>query len=204
MHAHPTIKAKILRLQTEVHAFLPSLDQLAPEQCRTIIQKYVAAIQGNFVNWMAAAAVSGRSVQARFAAEENIYVEMRDDHPGMLRRFAVAAHAEPTAEQYTAVEPLVQEVRVMVAEMSGAKNTALMGALESTSAEFIPFLAALAKKLGSSDFQYTDIHGEADVEHADQFLWALSHEQKHYPDFDTQFDVSLAVTLRLLRTIFTS
>jgi hypothetical protein len=42
---------------------------------------------------MAAAAVSVRSLEARFACEENIYVEIAQNHIGMLDEFAAAAGA---------------------------------------------------------------------------------------------------------------
>lgn len=196
------IKMKVDELKEVVHNFLPSPDQLSEQECREILQRYVAAIQGNFVNWMAGATVSARSLQSRFAAEENIYVEIRDNHPEMLRNFAIATSAEPTLEHFHFVLPEVNMVNAMVSEMSGAKSIMLMAILENTSAVFIPFLAAIAKKLGSNELIYTDVHGEADIDHANQFLWALSYEKNHYPDSDMQMQLACNTSLQLLKKIF--
>lgn len=198
-----TIKYKIDTITKNVQEFLLPVDQISEEGARKILGKYTAAIEGNFVNWMAAAAVSSRSVQSRFAAEENIYVEMKDDHPGMLRSFVRSAGAEPTIDNYQAIYGAVNSIRRLVSQMSGAENIALMAILENSSAVFIPFLADLVKKLGSTNLFYTDVHGVADIKHADQFVWALTYEKEHYPDFDLRIDKTGKTVLELLKEIFT-
>lgn len=203
MKIDPIIKQQIKNVTDQVQELLPSAHEISKEKARLIIEKYTAAIQGNFVNWMAAAAVSARSVEGRFAAEENIYVEMKEDHPTMLRNFAHAAQAEPELKSYQLVNESVTKVSKIVSKMSGAENLTLMALLENTSAVFIPFLADRAKQLGSTNFIYTNVHGEADVEHADQFLWALTHEKEHYPDFDRRMKETIEVTLKMLKEIFT-
>lgn len=197
-----TIKHKIDTVTAHVNKFLLPVDQISEESARKILGKYTAAIEGNFVNWMAAAAVSSRSVQSRFAAEENIYVEMKDDHPGMLRSFVKSAGAEPTTDHYLAVSEAVNSMRRLVGQMSGAENITLMAMLENSSGVFIPFLADLAKKLGSTNLLYTDVHGVADIKHADQFVWALTYEKEHYADFDLRMDKTSEAVLKFLKEVF--
>jgi hypothetical protein len=181
---------------------LPKPEDLSIEQSRTIIRRYAAAIEGNFVAWMGAAVITGRSLEGRFAASENLYVEMKDNHAGMLRDFARAAQAEPAQEDYAATQSVVSDIRSLVAEMSGLKNLTLMATLESTSAVFVPWLAELAQKSGSSNLHYTNVHGEADIEHANQFIWALEREQKQHENPEPIIADTIERVKKFLLTVF--
>lgn len=174
--------ARFVSAREAVRAHLPPITSLSNEQCARIIKRYSAAIGPNFVVWMAAAIVACRSVEGRFAASENVYIEVKDNHPGMLRDFAKRSQAEPDPADYTFVAPHVDRIQAEISKMSGLYLITLMGVLESTSAEFIPWLAEASRKLGNTDFHYTDVHGDADVEHADQFRWALEKEAALHTD----------------------
>ena len=201
---HTDLKEKFLRAVAETKEFLMSPDKISAKDTKLIIKRYVAAIEGNFVAWMAGASISARSVVSKFAADENLWVELKDDHPGMLRNFAKCANAEPDGKDFEAVEKEVARIRNLVGELSGIKNVALMAVLENTSAAFIPYLAELAKKLGSEDLTYTDIHGEADIEHANQFLEALSDEKTlGYPNAEKDIEETIGLAIELIRKIFT-
>ena len=198
------LKAKMEKATNEVKGFLPSPEKLNKEQITKIIQRYAASIEGNFLSWMGGASISCRSVLSKFAVDENLWVEIKDNHPGMLRKFAKDCKAEPNSEDYRYTEKETNEVREIVAELSGIKTITLMATLENTSSAFIPFLAQLGKKLGCKDFTYTDVHGEADIEHADQFLEALTDEQNlGYQNAEKEVDDTIKITLVLLKKIFT-
>lgn len=89
MSDEQTIKMQLHNARTEVAAFLPK-QALSDVQARDVLQRYTAAIEGNFVAWMGAAVITARSVQGRYAASENLWVEMKNDHAGMLRKFVAA------------------------------------------------------------------------------------------------------------------
>lgn len=170
---------------------------------KEIISRYVAAIEGNFIPWVAAAAVSARTVQGRYAAEENLQTELRENHQGMLRDFAIDTFAQPLKIHYEEVYYAVQRIRRTVGQMNGLQNIALLAYLENTSKAFIPFLENLAKTLGSRDLTYTQAHGVADIEHADQFLWALGHEMNAgYKKPEQTIDDVIRAGHDFLRTIF--
>lgn len=194
-------KGLFSQLRLQVRNFLPMSD-IEPVIAARIIRRYTAAIEGNFVAWMGAAAISARSVQGRYAASENLWVEMKDDHAGMLHDFARAAHALPDAEDYEYVDKAVGKVRSLVAEMSGLKNLTLMAALENTSAEFIPLLEEFARKQGSTNLKYTIMHGEADKDHAQQFSWAVEHEKPFCTDVNPQIKEATNFAIEFLKTIF--
>ncbi|QQR93058.1 MAG: hypothetical protein IPJ89_02340 [Candidatus Iainarchaeum archaeon] len=187
----------------EIQSSLPALTTLSKEQAQTLIQRYVAAIEGNFVPWFCAVTIYARSPQAKYAAMENLDVEIRDDHQGMLRAFAIGAKAEPTHEHYQAVLPHVSKMRKIIAEGSGLKSITVSACLEYFSKEFVPYLAELAKKCDSTNFQYTDIHGEADAIHANQCLWAIEHEAKWgYMKPEVEIEKTINASRDFIKTIF--
>src|SRR5438552_18556618 len=87
----------------ELMASLPRPEQLSPDEQRGIIARYTAVLEGNFIYWMTAAYLSVVSQQAHSIIQENLREEVRDNHPGMLRKFAIAAHAVPTDSDALAV-----------------------------------------------------------------------------------------------------
>src|SRR2546426_90630 len=72
-------------------ASLPDPQQLSPVDRRGIIARYTAVLEGNFVYWMTSAYLSVKSQEAHQIVDDNLREEVRDNHPGMLRRFAMAA-----------------------------------------------------------------------------------------------------------------
>lgn len=193
----------IEEVKKQVEKILAPAANISDEQARGIVKKYVAAIEGNFLHWMAGAAISARSPYGKYAAEENLWVELHDDHPGMLRSFARECKAEPNASDFERVRVSVEDIRHTISELSGLKNLVLMMLLENTSAVFIPYLSELAKKLGAKDLTYTDVHGVADITHADQFSRAVSEEVKlNYSDTTDSISEVTDLALALLHSIF--
>jgi hypothetical protein len=197
------VSSRLQHSAAEVARLLCDIKTITPEGARRIVARYTAAVEGNFVAWMGAAVVTARSLQGRYASAENLFVEIRDDHASMLHAFSATAQALPDKDHFVHIEHDVLAIRAMVSEMSGIKNLALMAALENLSAVFIPYLQSLAVICGSDNIAYTMIHGEADVKHADQFLWALAEECTHHNDPLPMVDDALTKTTKLLKTIFT-
>lgn len=177
--------------------------QRSSEEIKRIVGRYCATFEGNFITWLAGALISCRSLQSKHAVELNLFDEIREDHPSMLRNFAKNVYAEPTKEDYQYVEMEVANVRTMIASLSGLKSIALLAFLENTSEVFIPHLAKLAKKLNATEFTYTEAHGVADIAHAQLFLEALSDEMNHdYQNPHEQMQGAFETGLNLLKRIF--
>ena len=81
----------------------PDPEQLSANQRRGIIARYTAVLEGNFIYWMTGAYLSVGSEAARSIILDNLREEVRDCHPGMMRRFAIAAQAVPTDSDALAV-----------------------------------------------------------------------------------------------------
>jgi hypothetical protein len=163
-------------------ASCPRPDQLAPDERRGIIARYTAVLEGNFIYWMTAAHLAVASDAAHTIIEDNLYEEVRDNHPGMLRRFAIAARAEPTDLDARAVHRRLQDVRLFVTRLSGADLVLMMAFFEGFITRFMPYLADLARRQGSVEQEYTDVHGVVDIAHTEGLFEALEAELALAPD----------------------
>jgi hypothetical protein len=167
------------RIDSEIDslvATLPDPKGLTPEQRRGIIARYSAVLEGNFIYWMTAAYLSVQSEEARPILIDNLREEIGDCHPEMLRRFAIAAHAFPTASDAMAVREGLTRVRLFLGRLQGAQNVLTMGFFESYIQRFMSYLADLAVAQGSTDLEYTEVHGVCDIAHSEGLLMALSAE----------------------------
>src|SRR3989344_5276827 len=88
----------------EIKERLKPIETVSIEEAGNIIGRYTAAVEGNFVPWMAAAMIYANSPEGKKTAQGNLRIEIVQNHPGMLRQFAEAAGAGPSLEHYHAVE----------------------------------------------------------------------------------------------------
>lgn len=137
----------------------------------TIIQRYVAAVAGNFTDWIGKTIPSARHELARYALTDNLRCESEQDHVGMLFEFALRSHALPEGTHYSYVLNSVEKIRGLFKDWNtaGLSGVALCAALENTSEVFIPDLERRAIELGCNDLTYTKVHGVADIEHSRAF-----------------------------------
>jgi hypothetical protein len=170
------IEERIDRAIHDVIVSVPSPDHLSPDDRRGIIARYTAVLEGNFIAWMTATYLAVASEAAHSIIRDNLLEEVRDNHPGMLRRFATAAHAVPTASDSRAVARHLENVRAFVAQLSGAKLVLMMAFFEGFITKFMPYLADLARRQGSAEQEYTDVHGLVDVVHTRELFRALDAE----------------------------
>jgi len=170
------IQEHVGRAIDDLMASLPDPEQLSPEDRSGIIARYTAVLEGNFISWMTAVYLSVASGDAQSIVQENLLEEVRDNHPGMLRRFAIAAHAVPTDSDALAVHRNLEKVRQFVARLSPLKIVTMMAFFEGFITRFMPYLAGLAAQQGSAEQEYTDVHGAVDVVHTQELFRALDAE----------------------------
>jgi pyrroloquinoline quinone (PQQ) biosynthesis protein C len=168
-----------LRIDSLISEFLSSLPEpagLSPEQRRGILARYTAVLEGNFIYWMTGALLACRSEETREIVMHNLQEEVRDSHPNMLRRFAMAAGAVPTDADANIVYASLSEVRTFIGRMSPVRIVLMMGYFEKLIQQWMPYLADLAGLQGSREREYTDVHGVCDVEHSQELFRALGAE----------------------------
>jgi hypothetical protein len=178
---NPTVSPASLQTQiaTEIEALvasLPNPDHLSAEQRRAIIARYTAVLEGNFIYWMTGAYLCARSEAARLSILDNLREEVRDSHPAMLRRFALAAGAIPRDCDVIAVHQDLTNVRLFVGQLSEVRVLLMMTFFEGFIQRFMDFLARLATDQGSLDHEYTDVHGVCDIAHTRELFHALEAE----------------------------
>ena len=165
----------------ELVASLPRPEHLSADEQRGIIARYAAVLEGNFIYWMTAAHLAVVSDEARAIIEDNLREEVRDNHPGMLRRFAVAARAVPTDVDALAVTGSLEQVRRFVGGLDPVRIVVMMAFFEGFITRFMPYLADLATRRGSAEQEYTDVHGVVDVVHTEGLFRALRAEMALAP-----------------------
>ena len=170
------LEARIDSLISEFLCSLPKPTELSPELRRGILARYTAVLEGNFIYWMTGALLACRSDETREIVLENLHEEIRDSHPNMLRRFAVAAGAVPTDADANAVYANLSEVRAFVGRFATVRIVLTMGYFEKLIQQWMPYVAELARLQGSQEFEYTDVHGVCDVEHSQALFRAVRAE----------------------------
>jgi hypothetical protein len=174
-------KTRVDQSIDEVMKSLPRVDQLSSEQRRGIIARYTAVLEGNFIYWMTAAYLSVQSDAARPIIIDNLMEEVRDSHPAMLRRFAVAAHAFPTDSDALVIDHELTQMRLFFGRLSGVQILVTMAFFEGFIQRYMSYLADLAVAQGSSELEYTDVHGICDIAHTEGLIQALSTEMALNP-----------------------
>jgi DNA-binding Lrp family transcriptional regulator len=177
----PSINEAINGIIDDLITSLPDPKQLTSDERRGIIARYSAVLEGNFIYWMTAAFIAVKSEEARPILIDNLYEEVRDAHPAMLRRFVRAAHAFPTDLDALAIEEDLTNVRVFLGRLSGVQSVVTMAFFEGFIQRFMGYLADLATAQGSADMEYTDVHGVCDIAHTDGLFRALSLESAVNP-----------------------
>src|SRR5579871_6891889 len=123
---------------------------------------------------MTATLLSVRAEESRSIILDNLREEVRDCHPGMLRRFALAANAAPTDVDAQAVYRDLTNVRLFLGRLQGVPNLLTMGFFEGFIQRFMAYLADLAERQGSREMEYTDVHGVCDITHTRELHRAIT------------------------------
>jgi len=173
---NPSIQEQIDRVIDDLLASLPCPEQLSADERRGIIARYTAVLEGNFIYWMTGAYLSVRSEEARSIILDNLREEVRDCHPGMLRKFAMAAHAVPTDSDALAVYQDLSNVRLFIGRLSPIPILTMMTFFEGFIQRYMAYLAEVAQRQGSMEQEYTDVHGVCDVAHTRELYRALEAE----------------------------
>ena len=194
---HAYVDSKIRNLL----ASLPNPAHLDAEQRRGIISRYTAVLEGNFIYWMTGAYLAVGSKLARPIILDNLLEEVRDSHPLMLRRFALAAHATPTDVDALAIQRELTSVRLFVGRLSGVPILIMMAFFEGFIQQFMAYLAELAVGQGSDELEYTDVHGVCDIAHTEGLFRALAEEMAAQP---SEHSIDLFEGVDLLGTLIQS
>lgn len=171
----------------------------------TVIARYTAAVAVNFTDWIGKSIPWVRHEDAYHALVNNLRCEAAEDHVGMLFKFASLSKSVPERDHYEYTKKEVGEIRKLLRDpaTSGLTGVALCAVLENTSEIFIPDLAKKAKACGCNDFTYTDVHGEADIEHSQAFVKATESEiQMGYGNKNVLIQKAVDAAIDLIARIY--
>jgi hypothetical protein len=197
-----SIQQRIMTVVDDLIMSLPDPERLTADKRRGIIARYTTVLEGNFIYWMTATNLAVQSDEARPIILENLYEEVRDSHPVMLRKFAIAAHAFPKDEDALAVDADLTNVRLFLGKLRGVQSLLTMAFFETFIQRFMPYLADLAAAQGSNEMVYTDVHGVCDVAHSQGLFQAASLEMSLNPvDSDQDIFEGVGLLCSLIRSI---
>jgi Iron-containing redox enzyme len=192
------VEDKTTAIIDELIDSLPDPLQLTSEERRGIIARYTSVLEGNFIYWMTAAVIAAKAEDSRPILLENLNEEVRDSHPHMLRKFALAANAFPTDTDFLAVHDDLTKVRLFMGKLSPVESVLTMGFFEGFIQKFMSYLADLAAEQGSTEMEYTDVHGVCDIEHTEGLFKVLAAEMALAPP---EPDADLFEGVNLLRAL---
>jgi hypothetical protein len=192
------IQHQIGKIVDDLIAQLPNPERLSIEQRRGIIARYTAVLEANFIYWMTATSIAAKCDEVRPILAENLYEEVRDAHPVMLRRFAIAAHAFPTDTDALSIDADLTNVRLFLGKLQGVQSVLTMAFFEGFIQRFMGYLANLAALQGSTEMEYTDVHGVCDITHTAELYRALELEMTANP---VSSDADLFEGVDILRTL---
>ena len=171
-----SVQDRVNKATDEFLTALPSAAQLSSAERRAIVARYTAVLEGNFIYWMTGAYLSAKTEEARSIILDNLREEIGDCHPGMMRRFALAAKAVPNDADAAVVYQDLSAVRLFVGRLECVPMVLMMAFFEGLLQKFMPYLADLAARQGSEDMEYTDVHGVCDIAHTEGLFRALEAE----------------------------
>jgi hypothetical protein len=192
------IKDKTNAIIDELMDSLPDPKQLTSEERRGIIARYASVLEGNFIYWMTATAIAAKAEQSGPILLANLYDEVHDAHPHMMRKFAMAANAFPTEKDFIAMHDDVTTMRLFLGKLSSVKSVLTMAFFEGFIQRFMSYLARLAADQGSTEMEYTDVHGVCDIEHTEGLYKVFAAEMALTPP---EPDADLFEGVTLLRTL---
>jgi len=192
------IQETLNRMIDEQMASLPDLRLLSHAERRDIIARYTSVLEGNFIYWMTATLMATKSEEAKPILLENLHEEVTDAHPVMMRKFAVAAGAYPDAADALAVDDALTNMRRFLGRLQGVPSLLTMAFFEGFIQKFMPYLAELSAGLGSTEMEYTDVHGVCDIAHTAGLIQAFEVERTNHP---VGSEVNLMEGVGLLRTL---
>jgi hypothetical protein len=193
---HPTVEMETAAtaIINELMDALPDSKRLTSEERRGIIARYASVLEGNFIYWMTATAIATKAEESAPILLDNLNDEVRDCHPLMMRKFALAANAFPTDKDALAVDNELTNVRQFLGKLSPVKSVLMMAFFEGFIQRFMAYLACLAADQGSTESEYTDVHGVCDIEHTEGLYKVLAAEIALAPS-DSDEDLFEGVTL---------
>lgn len=205
-----TTEEKIVGFARQINVTLTEKIRLLKKQksdARLIVlTRYISVFHPHFIVWVSAMQNSCVSAVGNFAANDNIFVELTENHQKMLWDFMNQLNITPSIEEYEKLLPSINAINEIM--VFGVKNKMGIGPasviylLEESSKIFIPWIGEVAKNHQATDMTYIEKHGEADTNHANLARTAIIEEAKIKPEINDEISIAALAVGQLLDYIF--
>lgn len=202
-----TLKSTLVKLTAQLTTQLPNISNTPIEQLKHILLKYDQCFAINFVRWLSATHMQCKSAHAREVCLENLNCELNENHQAMLNNL-VKPIKKPVIFT-TRLQSLIHALTFIVEDPR--EGLMVMAALENLSLGFVSWMRKAAEKIGLDNMVFFDVHGEADIDHAEKFIDAvlaehdLQNKVTHLDDRSNDIylgSIGLILTNMLLEEIF--
>lgn len=154
-------------------------DELSTEQAKGIVASFGAAIRPNMVLWKTMAHETALSPQSQAVLKQSLIDDQERPRNDMLRAFSESCGIPTTTDIYQKVEQPVAMLHNTLDMNDPVRSMAIITTLQSASTIFIPYLVNLGKKLGATNFTYTDTVGDENPALAEDLIEGLIEEMAH-------------------------
>lgn len=191
----------------KMNDILPNIDTCSDFEIRNCISRYWAFVELlSFWSVMWYAYFRTKSEAWKEALMDNIDCEWKQNHQMMLDWFLLACDAVYDKEASLLMREVLRPARIIMQKYANQNSAfahiVFLTLAENTSLEFIPRLAAWAKRLWCRDFTYTDVHWEADIKHAQLFEKAFYEEQSLLEISEKETQVIIDIYFEIMKKVF--
>lgn len=176
------IDTAIKEFKLQIRGFLPkNIDDVGFKQLCRIFIAYDRFIRPNFILWLMLTKHAAKTDEGLRVIQENLECEISENHPQLLlditeqvlKKWGQTQHLN----KLTSKVGWSSDIDQLTEYASGSTGFFMMTLLENASLEFIPWMKkAAAEQFGITDVKYFDIHGLADIAHADAFRLVCAKE----------------------------
>jgi hypothetical protein len=199
------VKQQLALAGTRLSGSLRRQDSLSPDQMRGVLGTFRVSIEHNIIQWKAVAYRSALRPESQEALRQSMVAEEIQNRPLLLRQFTKSCGVHMSIADYETSAEEVSMIWGLFRSRDSVSSVACITALQDLSAVVAPHLAAIGKKLGATDFTYTDTLFNDDPKHAAALAEGLIEEmlRRHQTDAVAELTSGIGRAETFLATILT-
>ena len=168
---------------------------------RSVLRRFGAAMEGNFLQWLQAAETACLSGEAKAIVGSNVRTEVEEDHPGLLHALLERKNCLPDELDFRDVAEEVDAIDRQCESRDAISLLATAAVLESTAHIFLPTVDKICATSPSVS-PFVARHLDVDVVHAEEMRQALVSEWALHSDQVASLDLGASNAMRLFKAVF--
>lgn len=167
----------------------------------SVLRRFGAAVEGNFLEWLRGAEAACVNEAARAIIASNIRTEVDEDHPGLLHEILAYRNCLPGESDFRDVETAVAAIRCQCADRDAISLLSTISLLESTAYIFLPTVDRICTT-DRKTTAFVERHLDVDVTHSEEIKVALEMEWSAHPQQAAALSRGIDTAMGLLYAVF--